>query len=78
MEDIKKLKASRSTSAGYDERMQKLDADDKLWQGIKDKMNECDARLDQIQKLQVIALGPRIRLSQSCAHSLQHFQGSTS
>jgi uncharacterized coiled-coil DUF342 family protein len=53
VEDIKKLKASRATSAGYDERMEKLNADDKLWQQIKDKMSEADARLDAIQKLQV-------------------------
>lgn len=52
LEDIKKLKASRATSAAYDDRLEKLASDDKLWNDIKEKMGQCDVVLDSITKKQ--------------------------
>ena len=53
LEDIKKLKASRATSAAYDERIEKLNSDDKLWNDIKEQMGQCDDVLNDITKKQV-------------------------
>ena len=64
LEDIKKLKASRATSAAYDDRLEKLASDEKLWNNIKEKMGQCDVVLDSITKKQASCV-PRA-LSRSC------------
>ena len=56
MEDIKKLKASRATCGAYEERIEKLASDDKLWNDIKEQMSACDGVLDSITKKQVCCL----------------------
>ena len=53
LEDIKKLKASRATCGAYEERIEKLASDDKLWNDIKEQMSACDGVLDSITKKQV-------------------------
>ena len=73
LEDIKKLKASRATSAAYDDRLEKLASDDKLWNDIKEKMGQCDVVLDSITKKQascVSGAAHHPRFSSCPAHHL--------
>lgn len=51
--EIERLKASRTSSAAYDERLKTLDDLEKEYSSAKDELKKCDDILNGIQRRQV-------------------------